>query len=206
MNYELINGNTLRAILDEIISPKMHEHGMKWNGNNLWFDSSVNSIRRVFQYSHLKGGQGTFTWGVCIDFIPTISSNKLKFHKTDKSVYMHLFEWTDEYLNSELEGGITSHWGVHAAQSSISLLLSKYEKRIFNWFQNADTLDKIIDIAKFQIETGKIYSHHYPDPKLILAFLQAKTNQPEAAIKTVNQLALEDHFKELLLNQLNKTK
>jgi hypothetical protein len=101
--------------LDEIISPKIINRGLVWNGNYLWFSQPQNSIRHVFKYSKLKGETGTFEWGVCIDFVPTIFLNKLRFHRTDKSVQLLLFERTNEYSNSffcrNFDGGITTHWG-----------------------------------------------------------------------------------------------
>jgi hypothetical protein len=114
-NRKLINSVTLREILDEIISPKIINRGLVWNGNYLWFSQPQNSIRHVFKYSKLKGETGTFEWGVCIDFVPTIFLNKLRFHRTDKSVQLLLFERTNEYSNSffcrNFDGGITTHWG-----------------------------------------------------------------------------------------------
>ncbi len=168
-----------------------------------------NSVRQVFGYSRLKGETGTFVWGVCLDFVPTISSNSLKFHRTDKSVTQHLFEWTDEYSNSffggQLDGGITTHWGKRETKNSIHRLFDKYELKINNWLDRASIFENLIDIAEQQIKTGKSYNFHSPDQRLVLAFLQAKTNQLDSATKTINHLTLDDSLKELLLKQICKT-
>ncbi len=208
-NRKLIDSQTLREILDEIISPRFISRGLVWDRNYLWFDQSKNSIRQVFKYSKLKGETGTFDWGVCIDFVPTISSKKLRFHRTDKSVQLHLFEWTDEYSNSffggKLEGGITTHWGKQRAKHSVKHLLDKYEQKINNLFDNAQTIENLIEIAQRQIATGKSYNSHSPDQRLVLAFLQAKTKQFDEATKTINQLALDNNLKEILLKQIHKS-
>lgn len=206
---ELIDNQTTRNILNEIISPRLAKRGLIWNGKDLWFDQTKNSIRQVFKYSKLKGETGTFVWGVCLDFVPTIVSEKLKFHRTEKNIQPHLFEWTDEYSNSfcggRLEGGITTHWGKQEAQTSISQLINKYEEKINNWFDRASTLEHIIKIAEQQITTGKSYDFHSPDQRLVLAFLQAKAKQFDNATNTINQLPLDNNLKELLLKQISKS-
>ena len=207
-NKELIDSQTLENILNEIISPKLANRGLVWNGKDLWFEKPQNSIRQVFKYLKLKGEAGTFVWGVCLDFVPTISSNKLKFHRTDKTVQPHLFEWTDEYANSffdgKLEGGITTHWGKQRAKNSIIKLFDKYEQKINNWFDRASTFENIIEIAEHQIATGKSYNFHSPDQRLVLAFLQAKTKQLNTAANSIKQLSLDNNSKELLLKQISK--
>ena len=207
-NTELVNSKTVGEILNEIISPRLSNRGLIWNGKYLWFDQPQNSIRQVFRYSRLKGETGTFVWGVCLDFVPTISSNKLKFHRTDKSVTQHLFEWTDEYSNSffggQLDGAITTHWGKRETEISILRLLDKYQHKIDNCFDRASTNENLIAIAEQQIKSGKSYKFHSPNQRLVLAFLQANTNQLDKAITTINLLALDDSLKELLLKQIYK--
>jgi hypothetical protein len=208
-NTKLVDSHTVGQILNEIISPRLSNRELVWNGKYLWFDQPKNSVRQVFGYSRLKGETGTFVWGVCIDFVPTISSNKLKFHRTDKSVTQHLFEWTDEYSNSffggQLDGGITTHWGKRETKNSIHRLFDKYEQKINKWFDRASTIENLINIAEQQIKTGKSYNLHSPDQGVVLAFLQAKTNQLDNATKTINLLTLDDSLKELLLRQICKS-
>jgi len=92
-----MDSTSLKMNLDHALSPRLTKAGLKYHGNYLWLSSNENSIRKVSTYNLLQGNQGPISWGVCFDFIPTISANKLKIHKTDKSVVLHLFEWTDEY-------------------------------------------------------------------------------------------------------------
>ena len=208
-NTDILDSQIIGQFLDEIMSPRLSKRGLVWNGKYLWFDQPKNSVRQVFGYSRLKGERGTFVWGVCLDFVPTISSNKLKFHRTDKSVTQHLFEWTDEYSNSffggHLDGGITTHWGKQETKNSICRLFDKYEQKMNKWFERASTFENLINIAEQQIKTGKSYSLHSPDQRLVLAFLQAKTNQLDDAITIINQLTLDDSLKELLVTQISKT-
>ena len=202
-----IDKQTLRGILDKIISPCLKKYGLVWNGNYLWFDQPHDSIRYVFHYTLLKGETGTFTWGVCPDFIPTITtSNRLKFHRTDKSVTPLLFEWPNEYANSffggNLKNGITTHWNKKDAERSIKDLMDRYENQMFDWFKTASSLEGLIQIAERQVETGKSYNLHSPNPMLVLAFLYSKASQRDKATKMIEILNIDQLLKQDLIMRI----
>ena len=203
----LIDKQTLRQILDKVISPRLKKQGLVWDGDYLWFDQPQNSIRRVFKYTLLKGEMGTFAWGICLDFIPTIaSSNTLQFHRTDKSVVPILFEWPDEYANSfsggDLKGGVTTHWGNWKAERSIKALIDRYENRVSRFFEEAMSLEDIVQVAERQIAIGKSYNLHSPNPKLALAFLYGKISQLDKAAHMIDLLNLDQPLKGELLRCL----
>jgi hypothetical protein len=181
----------LNRILQETFSTRLENKGFIWNQDSLWFTGNKNSIRQVLKYVKLKGEQGTFSWGVCLDFVPTISGNKIKYHLTDKSVTLHLFEWTDQYMNSlygdQPANDFTTHWGENEARRSISTLFNNYEKRIFDWFEKANSIDNLTKIAESQIKAGKSYGLHSPDPRFILAFLQARAGDADKALLSLEQ-------------------
>ncbi len=187
-----VDKETLNRILQETVSARLEKKGFKWDGSSLWFKDNKSSIKQVFQYVRLKGEQGTFAWGVCLDFVPTISGGKMKYHRTDKSVKLHLFEWTEEYANSffggQLGNGVATHWGETEAKQSIARLFDKYQKEILDWFESASSIDNLIEIAKRQIQTERSYIVHSPNPKFVLAFLLAKSGQLDKAMFTFEQL------------------
>ena len=191
-NKTPISNSSLKSILNDLISPRVNKLGLQWDGNYMWFSNSENSIRRVLKYSLLKGEQGTFSWGVCFDFVPTISGTKLNYHRTERSVTLQLFEWTDEYANSffggQLADGVTSHWGIQTAKKSIHNLFKRYEKKIFDWFENNNNLDSLIQISDHQTKSGGIYKLNSPSPEYVLAFLLAKTSRIKEAISTFENI------------------
>jgi hypothetical protein len=133
----------------------------------------------------------------------------VSFSRTDKSIKPLLFEWTDEYAKSFFGGnlteGITTHWRIKETNLSITKLFDRYEEKINTWFDYTSTIENLLEITKRQIETGKSYDFHNPNPKLILAFLQAKTQQHNLAIKTITDLGLDEKIKKLLIGQIDKT-
>jgi hypothetical protein len=64
---------SLNRILQETVSSRLENRNFTWDNNTIWFSDNKNSIRHVLKYIRLKGEQGTFSWGVCLDFVPTIS-------------------------------------------------------------------------------------------------------------------------------------
>src|SRR5690348_8466506 len=183
----VIDAKTLQQILDETLAPKLQQIGLTKATNYSWHEQTLKEIRHGFSYTHLKGATGTFTWGVNLDFLPIIHRSKLEYHKSLKKYLHHLFEWTNEYSSSftggQMQNGITTHWGFKAAKKSIASLFDRYEHKIIKWFDTANSIENLVDIAERQVSFGKYYDIHFPRPKYVLAFLYAKTNRLDEAIK-----------------------
>lgn len=193
-NKTIIDAKTLQQLLDEILTPRLEQIGLTKATNNCWYEQALKEIRHGFSYNQLKGAAGTFTWGVNLDFLPIIHRDKIEYHKTAKKYVHHLFEWTDEYSNSfiggQMQNGVTTHFGFKDAKKSIRTLLDKYEQKIIKWFDTAKTIENLIDIAERQVSFGKYYDIHSPRPKYVLAFLYAKANRTDEAIKLFDTLDL----------------
>lgn len=192
-NKSLVDTTTLQQIVDETISPRLEKLGLAKTTNYLWHEQTLKEIRKGFSYSLLKGAAGTFTWGVNLDFLPMISNKKIVYHKSAKKYVQHLFEWTDEYASSfsagQLVGGVTTHFGLQDTKKSIATLFERYERKIINWFDTANTVENLIDKAEQQVNVGKHYDIHNPRPKYMLAFLYAKANQLDKATKLFDTLS-----------------
>ena len=191
-NKTIIDAKTLQELLDEILTPKLEQIGLTKATNYCWHEQNMKDIRNGFTYNQLKGAAGTFTWGVNLNFLPIIHSDKIEYHRTAKKYMHHLFEWTNEYSNSfiggQLKNGVTTHFGIKEARKSIINLFDKYEKTIAKWFDTAKTVENLIDIAERQVSVGKYYDIHHPRPNYVLAFLYAKANQIDKAVKLFDTL------------------
>jgi hypothetical protein len=78
----LIEGERLKEILNETITPLLSPLGLIWRGDYHWVGETNNTIRKIFSYDLCKGGRGTFSWGICTDFIPLPSGSRLVYHRT----------------------------------------------------------------------------------------------------------------------------
>ena len=199
MREDPITKNSLKTILNEIITPKMVDLGLsKYDGRYHWFsDFDKNGIKKVFHYNLMKGETGTFTYGNCFEFVPTYSQTAaIKNHKTDKSTKLHLFELTEGWRKS-FEGGVftdqTSHWGETECRKTVEELLEKYIPIMQDWWANNLTINQNIETANYQIEKGGGYRGNHPSANYVKAFLIGKNGDKQNAIKII-----EDEFVHLI--------
>ena len=193
-NKSIIDYKNLQELLDEILTPKFQQIGLTKSTNFTWHEQTLKEIRLGFTYTQLKGASGTFTWGVNLDFIPTVNNNKIEYHKTVKNYLHHLFEWTDEYSNSfigkPVTKGVTTHFGLKETKKSIMALFERNESKIFNWYEKAKSIENLIDIAEKQVNFGEYYEIHSPRAKYTLAFLYARANRINDALKLYDSFGM----------------
>src|SRR5688572_28974149 len=209
-NKSIIDAKTLQQLLDDVLSSKLQHMGLTKTTNYSWHEQTLKEIRHGFSYTQLKGASGTFTWGLNFDFLPTANRDKIEYHKSAKKYLHHLFEWTDEYSNSFIGGqltkGVTTHFGLRETKKSIASLFERYEKKIIKWFESATNIENLVDIAERQVSFGKYYDIHFPRPKYVLAFLYAKADRPDDAIKLFDTLDMIYFDNNLDLRQRIKVK
>jgi hypothetical protein len=190
-----ITNTFLKTILNEILTPLLSSRGLtKYNGEYLWYsDFNNDGIKLVFKYTLMKGERGLFSWGVCIEDIPTYTQKKeLKNHRTDKSTTLHLWDWPKGYSKSFEGGGkptdLVSHWGEKECRHTINEVFNKYSNEIELWYGKASTTTGCLELANEQIDKGGAYNIHFPNPKYVLIFLTAKLGNKTKAFELLNDL------------------
>ncbi len=177
-----------KRILTNALSPLLQKVGVnKYDGNYLWYsDFNQDGIRRVFKYSLLKGDSGVFTWAVCIKHIPTVSSaKKLQYHKTDKNIATHLWEWPAGYSVSlerdVMPTDLISQSGEKQFRRDLQDVFSKYQSDIADWYRRTDTLAGCLEVANAQIAHGGMYALRWPTPNYVKIFLLAMLGDKDGA-------------------------
>ena len=187
-----ISSSELKSFLDQNLTSELQQLGLnKYDNEYLWF-SEFNEIgvRLVFKYMRLKGDTGVFNWGYCFGFLPTISNTKkLKNHKTENNITLHLWESTDGYKNSFQGGGrpteIVSHYSGEC-ENDIQTIFNKYKSVIFDWCASSNSLSKIQDIVLDQIQNN-VYNMHTPNPKYVLPFILAKSGKKDEGLDLIGK-------------------
>ncbi|HEY1200550.1 MAG TPA: hypothetical protein VGE79_06195 [Niastella sp.] len=191
--HDYINSDELAQLLDEIVSPRLDGKGLTRRDKLVWYNDSSNAIRQGLRYALIKGGRGTFYWGVCLDFIPMQSGSGIKYCRTAQLFELQLFEWPEEISNSFFEGkidkGVADHRGYQPAKRAITKLFNRLEEEIFQWWSTAHSIESLIEIAEAQIKTGRQYDMHHPNPAYILAFLYARNGQYDKAVYYFDRLS-----------------
>lgn len=96
-----------RLLVRENLTPMIEEKlQMRQIGDYIWADGHVDGKRRVLSFFKINDAYATFQWGWNFDFVPKASGNKAVWARTDKSVYVHIFE-----LSSDFYDGILRFYG-----------------------------------------------------------------------------------------------
>lgn len=205
-------------IFKEIVNPKFSKIGLNnWNGKYLWFsDFNEQGIKYVVEYNVFKGFGGSFSFGICYDFIPTISSqNKLTYHKTDKSTkiiyYKRLEGWQKSYENnSPINPDRISTVNEEKFRKSLINVIENNIPKLIKWFDENKTIEQNIlnlanDIKHPPYEIGsRVISFEY-----ILSFIYAKKNDFDSAEFWINKHfegRIDEVKRNLILNKFKSLK
>jgi len=210
--YDLKNHNEVLLskrleIFAEKVTPKFAEIGLKnWNGKYIWFsDFNEHGIKHVIEYNVLKGFRGSFTYGNCFDFVPTISNGKWINHKTNKSTKILFFNRLDgcqESLNNDrlINPDIISTVNEDKFNSDLDKVLQANLPRLEEWFSKNETIEQnlnsLISMTKnLPRDIGtRIISFEY----LLAFFYSNKSNYQEA------ENWIQKHFEKKINNESEK--
>ena len=210
----VVNVAVLNKILDDIITPELFQFGLQKRIGYYWLGEPENGIRKVFKWIRLKGSRETFAWGVCLDFIPTIKSGKLINHKTQKSVVLHLSNFTNGYKESFLENKLTevasTLYGEVKAQKAIKEIFGRYRNEISEFYEKSKSFEFLGEVAKLHSLSDGIYQVLSPEPQYVYAFILAKLKLFDQAVNQLEKAAIADldkhkGLKKKVLELLQKT-
>lgn len=90
-----------RLLVRENLTPMIEEKlQMRQIGDYIWADDHVDGKRRVLSFFKINDAYATFQWGWNFDFVPRASGNKAVWARTDKSVYIHIFELSPDFYDA----------------------------------------------------------------------------------------------------------
>lgn len=194
-------------IFQEVVTPRLTKIGLKnWNGKYTWFsDFNDDGIKHVVEYNVFKGFGGSFSFGNCFEYVPTISGKKLINHRTDKStkiIYFKRLEGWQESLdkNKPINPDRITTINEQKFRDSLERVLFTNIPKLKNWFNEKTTLEENIsglveDVKNPAFEIGqRIISSEY-----ILAFLFKQKKDFKSA-----EFWLNEHFKKGLNSELEK--
>ncbi|WP_298115159.1 hypothetical protein [Flavobacterium sp.] len=182
-------------IFNEIVTPKLAEIGLvNWNGKYIWFSNfNEEGIKHVVEYNVFKYFGGSFSYGNCYNFIPTISGRKLIYHKTDKSTKIIYYKKSEGWQKSDDEHSPINIDKVSTVneekfRKSLNEVLDRNISKFQKWFQQNESIEQNIQNLIKDIEQEKkefirrIISFDY-----ILCFLYTRKGDVDAAKKHFNQ-------------------
>lgn len=193
-DFQEVSAQQRVDIFKEIVTPEFEKIGLnKWDGKYTWFNDFNNeNVKHVVHYQVLKGIQGSFSYGNCFSFIPTVSNGKkLINHRTDKSTILHLFErldgWKGSFENNKNSKDFVLHWNEKEFRNSLESIIKTYPIKMRKWFEDNSTVNQNIQSATKQVLQKGSYEYHGPDQKYILAFLYANKGDISTAVKLIDE-------------------
>jgi len=88
-----------KLLIKENITPLVEEKlQMKQIGDYIWASEYEDGRRKVLSLFKINDAFATFQWGWNFDFVPRITpGNRIVWARTDKSVYSHIFELSEDF-------------------------------------------------------------------------------------------------------------
>lgn len=133
-------------------------------------------ILDVLYLQSLKGLRYAFRWAVSLSYVPTLQGEKLKWHRTDRSIAHHLWASSSH--------GVSIVEGESRFRSDLSDSMAMVRSEADDWFNRTSSLDGILAEARLQ-SSGALT--HDPDPALTAAFTLAKLGRRTEAEATMAQ-------------------
>lgn len=88
-----------KLLIRENLTPLIEEKlQMRQIGDYIWASEYEDGRRKVLSLFKINDAYATLQWGWNFDFVPKITSGKkIGWARTDKSVYMHIYEVSEEF-------------------------------------------------------------------------------------------------------------
>lgn len=163
---------------------KLPDRGFVQTAPGMFCREAASSLVHVVKLLAMKGGAYQPVWGASLAFMPHTWKPKAKFHRTLKAARLDLFERPGPSKRATRElweiGSISTLHGDGYMRATLMSMWADTEASIVDWFSRADDLGGCLAIARDQcLSSDWTYATHFPNPKLVHAFLLAKLGRVE---------------------------
>ncbi len=177
-------------IFKEKVTPAFAEIGLvHWNGKYCWFsDTNEDGIKQVIQYHIFKGYESSFSYGICFDFVPTISGKRMIYHRTDKStkiIYEKLLEgWQNHKEDKAPKPYRVKLYNEKKFRISLDEVLQYNLPTIKKWFTENQNLEQVTESLLHDVENPPFtyeFERNLNSYAYMLAFIYKHKKQFEAS-------------------------
>lgn len=205
-----------KILIDKALSPIIEkELGMTYLGNCYWADSFHNHRRRVLSLFYINNAFATFKWGWNFDFIPKKSGKRLVYAKTEKSVYSHIFEMSEDFYDNtkNRKHTIISAYGgkISDYNSSITAMCKSYVDAFYfllplikKYYSATNTYENILQNIERNLKNEYLKIMNYEMLVVKVFFEYAFGNRDIALAHLANIHFLDDDIKNKYQNALSK--
>lgn len=187
--FDLVEGERLSTLLDELWSPALRELGIEPCGPNTWAEPGVTSFRRMVSLGRLRGAGAVGVYGLSLGFVPTMGRNELVYHRTQKAARMDVRNaYPADFLNAD-RGARISLYNSLVATATLQACIGSLVQAAQEWFTLVHDLDSL---ERFLRE-----SDSNPERRFSLAFVEAVRGNFEdarALLRTMDPPGIREEF------------
>jgi hypothetical protein len=123
------------AILESAVTPRIVPSGFTFAGKRTWARVGKPHICELVRFNLTKGAGITPICGVALDFVPEVTSSRLKWKRNPESLYFDL-EWFPLDYDEEVRAKTAKRYAqfMDATRSGILKLRREPEPRIDRWY------------------------------------------------------------------------
>jgi hypothetical protein len=188
---------------DAIAAPMFHAWlgplGLTQITPRRWIDGSKPPVRRLFELGVGKTGDISLRWGFSLDFVPHVSGDSVRWHRSDKSAMLDIFIDPKK---------MPTIWCPRAEQfrDEFPILLSKAVAAAKKDWKRGSTYEGVLQILREirKRNTNWLTYEMYPQGRLAYAFLTAKTGKLKLAEKELDRCVAHGWLKDSPAAKLKK--
>lgn len=187
----------IKEFLTPIIEKELH---LKQVADYVWANNYNNfGIRKVLSLYFINNSYATLKWGWNFKFIPKSVGSKIVWAKTDKSIYMHIFEFSEAFYNSDYTDNKKKEAYAKTIVSRICYYNNNIETGIENiirhhqeafwlivpaikeYYHSTETLQEVLNRININMNHW-YYSFMNPELEIIKVFVEYRLGQKEKAV------------------------
>lgn len=177
--FEVVRMDQIHEIVSPVIEDRLHALGFEVQGPLHWLRNADAPIRQIFCLRQWKGGALAPAWGLSLDFVPHVSGNNVRWHKTPKSAELDL---TWDARNPALDIPYCYGPGIIASKAPEVLSTAISEAESF-WGKThlISDLPSAFERVKKHMSSGGLGFYNYVQHPLAYAFVLAMNGNQKAA-------------------------
>lgn len=150
-----------------------------------WVRSDGAPIRQIFAFPAWKGGVIAPRWGFSFDFVPHVSGNAVRWHRTGKSA---IFDLAVDARDRALDISI-NHGERRIAERSAAVVKTAIERADKLW-QRVESIEDAVaafEWLRAHLSSAGLGFYNYVQHPIALAFVLAKTGDAAAAHRELDR-------------------
>ncbi|QYD68242.1 hypothetical protein KZJ38_18555 [Paraburkholderia edwinii] len=183
--FEMVTLETAHRLISPIVNAAVDGKGFEEVAPLRWVRFDGTPIRQMFAFPAWKGGVMAPRWGLSFDFVPHVSGNPVRWHRTNKSA---MFDLTVDARDSAMEISL-----IHGEQAIVQSSAAVVEKAVAcadEFWQRVNSIEDVV--AAFEwlrryLSKGGLGFYNYTQHSVALAFVLAKIGDEDGSRRELSR-------------------